>query len=199
MQNNKEGAPRAHYKELYSKTSAAEISLRTGVSFADGGFELTFLGTNYKISHPDFSAEPQLHSAFAEILVLRYLIEGKLTLSGGKFLAYRDMPWGEVYASNFNGRCILRFAKTFGAHPETLKFAMEEFSAKSAADGDISYELEFITGLTLKFILWLGDEEFAPSAQILFSDNFSHAFTAEDMAVAGEVAIAALSAAAKGY
>mgnify|MGYP000594588565 CR=1 FL=1 len=31
-------------------------------------------------------------------------------------------------------------------------------------------------------ILWEGDEEFPPSSQILFSDNFPVSFQAEDMA-----------------
>ncbi|MEG2633391.1 MAG: DUF3786 domain-containing protein, partial [Oscillospiraceae bacterium] len=35
-------------------------------------------------------------------------------------------------------------------------------------------------------------EEFMPSAQILFSDNFALAFTAEDMAVVGDISIGAL-------
>ena len=36
-------------------------------------------------------------------------------------------------------------------------------------------------------ILWEGDEEFPPSSQILFSDNFPVSFQAEDMAVMGDV------------
>jgi hypothetical protein len=43
-------------------------------------------------------------------------------------------------------------------------------------------------------IIWTGDEEFRPSAQILFSDNTPVAFSAEDAAVVGEVMIAAMTA-----
>lgn len=38
-------------------------------------------------------------------------------------------------------------------------------------------------------ILWAGDDEFPPSAQILFSDNFPLSFSAEDMAVVGDITI----------
>lgn len=41
--------------------------------------------------------------------------------------------------------------------------------------------------LGLCFILWEGDEEFAPTAQILFSDNFPAAFSAEDVAYVGDI------------
>ena len=43
--------------------------------------------------------------------------------------------------------------------------------------------------LTIQFLLWLGDDEFPPNAQILFSDNFRYAFTAEDMANIGDIVI----------
>ena len=44
-------------------------------------------------------------------------------------------------------------------------------------------------GLTIRFLLWLGDEEFPPNGQILFSDNFRYAFTAEDLANAGDIVL----------
>ena len=48
--------------------------------------------------------------------------------------------------------------------------------------------MEFLKGLQVQLILWEGDDEFPPSAQILFSDNFPVAFTqGEDMAVVGDV------------
>ena len=50
-------------------------------------------------------------------------------------------------------------------------------------------------GLFVRLILWAGDDEFPPSAQILFSDNFPAAFTqGEDMAVVGDVTIDMLKA-----
>ncbi|MBR4755026.1 MAG: DUF3786 domain-containing protein, partial [Lachnospiraceae bacterium] len=46
--------------------------------------------------------------------------------------------------------------------------------------------------LYLYFILWAADDEFPPSSQILFSDNFEYAFKAEDMAVVGDISIGAM-------
>ena len=63
---------------------------------------------------------------------------------------------------------------------------MERMGAKKLPMGDASYEFEFINGYFVQFILWAGDDEFPPSAQILFSDNFPLSFSAEDMAVVGD-------------
>jgi hypothetical protein len=57
---------------------------------------------------------------------------------------------------------------------------------------DAGYRFEFMSGLYMSFLLWEGDDEFPASAQILFDDNFPHAFTAEDIAVVGDVAISRL-------
>ena len=44
-------------------------------------------------------------------------------------------------------------------------------------------------GLTIQLLLWAGDDEFPPNAQIMFSDNFRYAFTAEDLANAGDIVL----------
>ena len=58
--------------------------------------------------------------------------------------------------------------------------------------GDVAYEFELIDGYRMQFIFWAGDEEFPPSAQILYSDNFQFGFHAEDMVVAGDLSITTL-------
>ena len=74
---------------------------------------------------------------------------------------------------------------------------MKKIGAQPLSLGDFSYEFELLPGLRLQFILWQGDDEFPPSSQILFSDNFSVAFTAEDMAVIGDITIGSLKTLSK--
>ena len=51
-----------------------------------------------------------------------------------------------------------------------------------------------MSGLSMRISIWNADEEFPPSAQILFSDNFQYAFDADDMAYSGDIFIKILSA-----
>ena len=44
-------------------------------------------------------------------------------------------------------------------------------------------------------LLWEGDDEFPPNAQLLYSANFADGFAAEDRVVAGDLLIGALKAA----
>ncbi len=194
--NNKDGVPFEHYLRQYRELDPHEISKRCGVGYDGNSFRFRLMGQDARFTFPggELIDADKLHISPKEvgptkILIIRFLISGRLETSTGNFIAYRDMPWGEVYDANFQGRCIKRTAFTFGTKPRDFEKAMEKAGAQRGSKGDIEYTVAFIDGLFMCFIIWEADDEFPPSAQILFSDNFSAAFTAEDMAVIGDVSI----------
>lgn len=202
--NNKEMVPFEHYIEQYKSLDPQEVALRCGLVFQETGegkgyFKLTLMKQQYEIEYPEFHVRCVNENGCsyhtleelipAKILVIRYLTEGKYQKAQGKLLAYRDIPWGEVYLQQFTGRCIMRLAYSYGNRLDTFSSAMEKMGALPYEKGDKGYCLEFLDGLFVYFILWAGDEEFPPSAQILFSDNFSTAFQAEDLAFVGDLSI----------
>jgi hypothetical protein len=163
------------------------------------------MGTEYRGAFPDFRlldrAGGESQSPEEKILILRYLCEGKYFEGRGKQLSYREIPWGAVYYPNFRGRCINRCAAVFGKDLEGFRAIMERtpaLRAQALDQGDAGYRFEFMPGLFMSLILWAADEEFPPSAQILFDDNFVFAFTAEDLAAVGEVVITRLKALREG-
>jgi len=206
--DNKEKRPLEHYTPLYEALEPREVKERCNVGFDEENseFKLSFMNRAYRIGFPRFyviaEEENDLFSPLeampaAQLLVMRYLIEGRFAETQGSFLTFREVPWGAVYTATFDGRCIKRLAFSFGNKPGDFKKAMENIGASPLKIGDISYEFELLKGLKLQFILWQGDDEFPPSSQILFSDNFPMAFTAEDMAVVGDVTIGSLKSLAK--
>lgn len=199
--DSKERLPFEHYMKVYREQSPEDISQRTGAAYdpETKSFTLRLLGVTYRITHPDYEVThldgddigwfPLETKPNARILVLRFLTEGAYAPGAGKFLTYREIPWGEVYFKQFQGRCIFRLAYGFGNRQEKFSEIMEKIGGEKLTFGDVSYEFEFLNGLKLRLILWAGDDEFPPSAQILFSDNFPVAFVqGEDMAVVGDVA-----------
>jgi hypothetical protein len=127
-----------------------------------------------------------------QILAIRYIIAGAAAPPSGAFKAYRELPWGELYDANFQGRCIARFAYGFGFKPDKFENAAEALGGVKLDLGDRSFDLPFLGGVICRFILWAPDDEFPPSSQILFSDNTQVAFNAEDLAGVGDVIISAL-------
>ena len=206
--DSKERLPWEHYLSQYQESDPQEIAARLGISYDEEQkyFTLKFLGTVYQISWPDFQVSheaddmgfyPLETMTYARTLTIRFLLNGAEASGTGKFKTYREMPWGEVYLRQFDGRCIKRLAFSYGNRIKDFQAIMEHMHCVPVKHGDIAYQLEIFPDYLVQMILWEGDDEFPPSSQILFSDNFPISFQAEDMAVMGDVIIGSLKSFAK--
>lgn len=201
--DNLERRPAEHYLEEFAKADPREIASRLHIPYDEEKqiLTLTMLGTVYEITWPDFQVThkeddmgyyPLESMNKAGILALRFLLTGAEMEGSGKFKTYREMPWGEVYLRQFDGRCIKRLAFSYGTRIQVFQDIMEHIHAVPVNHGDVAYQVEIFPDYKVQMILWEGDEEFPPSSQILFSDNFPVSFQAEDMAVMGDVIIGSL-------
>ena len=206
--DSKERLPWEHYLSQYQESDPKEIAARLGISYDEEQkyFTLKFLGTVYQISWPDFQVSheaddmgfyPLETMTYARTLTIRFLLNGAEASGTGKFKTYREMPWGEVYLRQFDGRCIKRLAFSYGNRIKDFQAIMEHMHCVPVKHRDIAYQLEIFPDYLVQMILWEGDDEFPPSSQILFSDNFPISFQAEDMAVMGDVIIGSLKSFAK--
>ena len=200
VENHKEMVPFEHYVGLYAKIDPAEAAERCGVRYdpVTQSFTVRLLYVDYELTWPAFSIRSTDPHGFAltnlpaQMLMIRYLLEGKKSVGSGAFLPYREMPWGEVYLKPFTGRCLNRAAFTFGTRLEAFKKAIAATPAIPLDKGDVSCQLEIMPGYDVRLIVWEGDDEFPPNSQILFSDNFPQAFSAEDRTVVGDILISDL-------
>ena len=200
VENHKEMVPFEHYVGLYAKIDPAEAAERCGVRYdpVTQSFTVRLLYVDYELTWPAFSIRSTDPHGFAltnlpaQMLMIRYLLEGKKSVGSGTFLPYREMPWGEVYLKPFTGRCLNRAAFTFGTRLEAFKKAIAATPAILLDKGDVSCQLEIMPGYDVRLIVWEGDDEFPPNSQILFSDNFPQAFSAEDRTVVGDILISDL-------
>lgn len=205
QKDSKERMPWEHYLELFAKADPQEIAERLSIPYEEETktFTLNFLGSYYKITYPDFQVQhvddekgcyPLEDMIYAKLLTIRFLLNGRVLNGTGKYKTYREMPWGEVYLRQFDGRCIKRLAFSYGNRLDDFRQVMEYMKCTPVKSGDAAYELSIYPGYQVQMILWEGDDEFPPSSQILFSDNFPVSFEAEDMAVMGDVIIGSLKA-----
>jgi hypothetical protein len=191
--------PLSHYRAIYQGLDPREIAERCNVAFDGSAFTLRMLGTEYRVSHPSFAPlDPDQNdttSPYEKILFLRYLCEGTFAPSQGRQLSYNEFPSGSLYFRNFEGRCLKRCAFTFGNDLPGFVAMIQQnphLAAVPLGIGDVAYRIDFLNGLCVSVILWQADEEFPPSAQLLFDDNFASAFTAEDLAAVGDIFIGRL-------
>ncbi len=196
--NQKEEAPFAFYRERFIASDPAEITARLGVPFENGAFTVTLLGTTYRISHPDcvFTADREnalgVTSLTVQVLLLRLLLLGKPAPETEDFKSFSELPWGEVYQKPFSGRILNRAAFTFGTRLNDFRRAAEKLGGKPISQGDAAYEFSFTENYRLRLILWEADDEFPPSAQVLYSANFPLGFSADDRVIAAETLLNSL-------
>ncbi len=192
IENHKEEVPFAYYQEKFLALDPAEAVSRVGECYENGVFTVRLMGRDYKIAHPSAGITPACPLP-VQTFLLRWLLEGKQEPFGGKFLTFREMPWGELYIKPYTGRVLTRTAFTFGTRIAPFQAACEKMGARKLLRGDAAYEFELLPGLLIQILVWEGDEEFPPNAQVLYSDNFG-ALAAEDRVVAGDILISTIKA-----
>ena len=196
-ENHKDEAPLAYYGEKFAERDPEEITRRLNPVRWDGErFYVNLLGRTYSVSHPGADIrEPEggkEPAAAIRIFLLRYLLEGRRVAWCGGWKTFREMPWGNVYQVPFSGRILSRAAFTFGTRIDAFRAACEKMGGIPVGKGDGGYEFHVLDDYSLQILIWEGDEEFPPSAQVLYSDNFALAFTAEDRVIAAELLIGAI-------
>ena len=199
IENNKEEIPFAHYEAKFKELNPADaISRLPSVAWDGKEFTLKLLGKGYAISHPDYAIraldEEKLPSLPTQTFLLRYLLECKEVAWGGEWKTFREMPWGELYIKPYTGRVLTRAAFTFGFRTAAFSAAAEKMGALPVKHGDAGFEFQLVGGYKMRILVWEGDDEFPPNAQILYSDNFADGFAAEDRVVAGDILISTIKA-----
>ncbi|MBQ6999600.1 MAG: DUF3786 domain-containing protein [Oscillospiraceae bacterium] len=197
IENHKEEVPFAHYEEKFRALDPAEVMARLQAVTWDGAeFTVALLGRSFAITHPDYAIRAldggKLPPLPTQTFLLRYLLESRDVAWTGEWKTFREMPWGEMYIKPYTGRCLTRAAFTFGTRVAAFKAAAEKMGAEPVKHGDAGYRFDLIGGYQMQILVWEGDDEFPPNAQILYSDNFADGFAAEDRVVAGDILISTI-------
>ena len=199
IENHKEEVPFAHYEALFGALNPQAVCTRLPDTQWDGAeFTLRLLGRDFAIAHPGYAiraldggAVPPLPT---QTFLLRYLLEGKNIKWNGQWKTFREMPWGEMYIQPYTGRVLTRAAFTFGTRVAAFCKASEKMGAVKLSHGDAGYQFELVPGYRMQILVWEGDDEFPPNAQVLYSDNFETGFAPEDRVVAGDILISTIKA-----
>ena len=199
VENHKEEVPFAHYEALFGALNPQAVCTRLPDVAWDGEcFTVRLLGREFAIAHPGYAIRALDGGAIpplpTQTFLLRYLLEGKNIKWNGQWKTFREMPWGEMYIQPYTGRVLTRAAFTFGTRVAAFCKASEKMGAVKLPHGDAGYQFELVHGYQMQILVWEGDEEFPPNAQVLYSDNFETGFAPEDRVVAGDILISTIKA-----
>lgn len=173
--------------EALSSVSFEDLVRRSGFeTLGEDAIRIPFLDRNYRVRAPEFEfcdeAREDEVPIQEQVLILHYLMaEGPPDLTGN-WIAYREIEGASFYFSAFVKRAINPLKKVFGQNIPALLKAAGKIDAQAIDFGDASFEIRVFPKVPLQLILWEGDDEFQPEANILFDETIGDILSPEDVA-----------------
>ena len=174
--------------EKLAADSFPAILQRTGFESVEANrFRVSFLNRAYHIRFPelefedeaDFQKEVPIQE---QILILHYMLSSAPAALTDNWVSYREIPGASFYYSAFVKRAIDPLKKDFGQNVDGLLRAGEDLGGKIIDTGDAGYEFKLFPNVSVRLILWAGDEEFPAEANIVFNENIGEILSPEDIA-----------------
>jgi hypothetical protein len=118
-----------------------------------------------------------------KILILHYLLTARGESLQQNPITFRQVPEGPFYYSAFIRRALDPLAQTFGDEPQGLLDCGYHLGAVPDELGDASITLKPLPRVPVTFVIWGGDDELPPQANILFDESIVSYLPTEDIAV----------------
>ena len=131
-------------------------------------------------------------SLVTRTVLLHYLLRADGTPLAGKWVAYKDIPGGLLYASVFGRRVTEPIIKKFGKSARLFAEIGSYLGGRPAGVGDASLIFQVLPRIPIEYVLWEGDEEIHPNVSLLFDATVYHYLSLEDIVVLGQMATARL-------
>lgn len=123
---------------------------------------------------------------FWRILVLHYLAVASRPEAMAPEVAFAGLAPTRAYASTYDRRVTHRLCETAGRDVNSLRRASAALNALPVQAGDLAFDLKPLPRVVTRIVWYAGDEEFPPSATMLFPGNIQSFFCSEDIVVLSE-------------
>jgi hypothetical protein len=155
----------------------------------DATFRLDWLDTAYRITWPTLIAYPaggeQPCAADVQGLFLYYLDRADGAPLANRWIAFRELRDGWLYHQAFQGYTGNLLVQKLQNDIGTFARAAERIGGRPEPIGDAGYAFTALPRVMLAVVYWLGDEEFAPTCQVLFDAAASHYLPIDGLAMLG--------------
>jgi len=169
--------------DVLRKADLDEVCRRSGAAYRpeDSVIEVPFLKYICRILLPQWTfLEPDL-SLPEQVLVLHYLLHASGTPLKGRWISFSEVPGGATYFPAFRSRSIEPFLRHFSGAGRRLIEAARALGGEEFGYGDVGVVFRAFPRVKVAFVLWEGDEEVPPNANVLFDETVSDYLSTEDI------------------
>ncbi len=166
----KEQDPFAEPSAILRESDPGDVAERAGVPWDGREFRIGFMRWNLYVSHPElsFRAPDFLNTFVIRLLAILYLAHARAVPPANRWVPYRELKDGLFYTKSFQDTVEDRLLHRFARDLEGLRESGLALGGRLVEQGDLGMVIPTFPRVPLLFILWRGDEEFEPSARILF-------------------------------
>jgi len=178
-------------KEHCSKAGAQydEDSGRITIAYAYMNRQYLLTLSNCQLSLTDSNGEI---TAMDKTLIVHYLTLAKGTPLTDRLITYKQVPGGAPYFARFSQLVVQPLLSQFGEKPEILIPAAEKLGGKKVNRGDAAITIKAFSRVPVTIVLQRGDEEFPPTASVLFDSTIPDYLPSEDIRILCEIIISKL-------
>ncbi len=152
---------------------------------SDGRISIHILGNDLLISQTDYSVLDKQNGKPAHpidrILALHYLLCDIVVKENGELVSFSDLPGGQFYLEPFRSRTVVPLEKNICNNIELLKERLARYEWEQVYYGDFGARILAIGKIYITLVYRTGDEEFPPSAEILFDSIIARVFNTDDV------------------
>lgn len=182
------------FQKIAADCRPQEIAERAGVKYLEeeSEFLVSCLNKEYHVSFPSGDIYCQGDDEIqldVGILILHYLNSAEGVPVQDQLISFQELPSGQLYINPFHGRAIQPLIKIFGDQPDKFIKAGLALGGEKGDKGDASIRLNLFPRVPILYVIWLGDDEFPASGNILFDASAASYLPTEDYAVAGGMVV----------
>jgi hypothetical protein len=166
-------------RQELARRDPRELAERSGALFdaAPPTLTIKLWDRLYALRHPEYIARDESGAQVGlnrQALLLMYLDKADGTPMAHTWVTYRELPGGLFYANAFHGYAEIRLAQGFNGDVEKFRQAARQLQGGQLTFGDASFEFLAMPRISVGAVYWMGDEDLASNATILFDQAASH-------------------------
>ncbi len=152
-----------------------------------GRCAVRFLGHDLLLTLPELelidASSLQPAKSVDHLLLLHLLLSEVNWRRNDEWISFRDLAGGLFYWQPFRHRSLLPLVHAIGNNRQRLQDRLNRFDWQPLAIGDLGARIQVVGLLQIGLVYRAGDEEFSPTADLLFPAAIRHALPTEDVTV----------------